>query len=152
MDQRLALVSNYSNCGIGTKRIPDEILKAIEKTVIEKYNKETNQSKKAAYLYFKAECVGIDKTPCSYNTFVKKMRPHSSDLKRLGKKGAYQRKPIVHYLDREDPIHGVRPWQYVHFDGTELEIFARGQKSMKKLGKVWLTRGYRPAQTPLGPI
>lgn len=139
IDQRLALASQYGNCGVSTRRIPEDVLKAIERTVQEKYNKEANPSKAAAYLYFKAECANQVLTPCSYKTFLKKMRPYTSDLKRLGRKGAYQLKPIVYYLDREDPIHGARPWQYVHVDGTELEIFARGLKSMKKLGKVWLT-------------
>ncbi len=139
VDQRMALASQYSNCGVSTQRIPENVLKAIEKTIHEKYNKETNPSKSAAYLYFKVECAIQAVTPCSYKTFLKKMRAYTSDLKRLGKKGAYQLKPIVYYLNREDPIHGARPWQYVHVDGTELEIYARGLKSMRKLGKVWLT-------------
>jgi putative transposase len=61
------------------------------------------------------------------------------DRSRIGKKAAYQKQPIVWYLEREDRIHGARPWQYVHIDHTQIEIFCRGTKSRKNLGKPWLS-------------
>jgi len=139
LDQRFALAPRWSSCGSRDPKLLQAVQKAIEDTMKEFYNKESNPTKAAAYLYFKGKCMEINERACSLNTFLAKMRPLISDHKRLGKKGAYQRQQIVYYLHCETPIHGVRPWEFAHIDGTELELFARGPRSLRKLGKVWLT-------------
>ncbi len=139
VDQKMALVSKYGNCGWGTERIPKELISIIDSITKKYYNTPDNISKSAAYNFLVAECEIKNIKPCTYKTFISKMRRSSSDRERLGKKAAYQLKPITSYIDREDRIHGSRPWQYVHIDHTQLEIFCIDANSKRCLGKPWIS-------------
>ena len=139
MDQKVALATKYGNCGLGIQRIPTQLVDLIGKVVRERFNTPDNISKAAAFRFFEFECASIGLKPCTIKTFTKWMQSFISNVARIGKKAAYQCQPITWYLNREDRIHGSRPWQYVHVDHTPLEIFLRGPRSRKKLGKPWLT-------------
>jgi putative transposase len=59
--------------------------------------------------------------------------------KREGKRSAYQAAPVVWYLNAQDPIHGVRPFEYVHIDHTPLDIFLIAGETRELLGRPWLS-------------
>jgi len=79
--------------------------------------------------------------PCSERTFVKELGNHVSVALRSGKRVAYQEGRFVHHLYFLEPVHGVRPWQYVHIDHTELQILIRLPESKESLGRAWLEPG-----------
>jgi putative transposase len=104
------------------------------------YNTAKNMNKTTAYEFFKRACRKEDLLPCSMNSFNKELELHKSVKSRMGKRAAYQEEPIVWYLYLEEPVHGVRPFQYVHIDHTQLDLLLVGAESRINLGKPWLSK------------
>jgi putative transposase len=139
IDRHLAIAPRYAKSGYRERRIEDEILDLIAKVVRETYNTPRNVNKAWAYVDFAAACANIGKNPCSRRSFAKEVAKHGSVYLREGKRRAYQDAPIVHYLDLNEAIHGVRPFQYVHIDHTELQIELTSPGSKESLGRPWLS-------------
>ncbi len=139
IDQHLALVPNLMNSGNHERKVPQTLLDAIELVVKKHFNNPTNMNKGTAYIKFTEACQSLGIKPCSAKTFNKEVDRLTSVRKRQGKRVFYQTQPIVWYLKLNEPIHGVRPFQYVHIDHTPLEILLCSPKSKKSLGKAWLS-------------
>lgn len=139
LDQHLALVPRFADRGNRKRRISEDMLDLIGKVVRESYNTPTNITKRAAYIRFVAACQEIGKLPCSERAFVKELTNLASTRLRGGKRMAYQEDRFVQFLKRTEPIHGVRPWQYVHIDHTELQILLRIPDSKDSIGRAWLS-------------
>ncbi|ARK92185.1 hypothetical protein BOC42_34615 [Burkholderia pseudomallei] len=58
---------------------------------------------------------------------------------REGKRLAYQKDAFVDVMHYHTPIHGSRPFQYVHIDHTELDIELISSRTSKNLGRPWLS-------------
>jgi putative transposase len=139
IDQHLALVPNYHNCGRRQRQLVDPVLNLIHQVIKEHYNTPRCLSKRAAYLYFVNACHEAGLPPCSERTFGREVTKLKSVGAREGKRRAYQEAAIVWYLKLEEPIHGVRPFQYVHIDHTELQVQLIHGETGKNLGRPWLT-------------
>ena len=139
IDQHLALVPKYSNCGRRERRLTEPVLKLIHQVVKEHHNQPRNLSKRASYLHFVGACHEAALAPCSERTFGRELTKLTSVGKREGKRRAYQEAAIVWYLRLQEPIHGVRPFQYVHIDHTELQVQLIHGETGKNLGRPWLT-------------
>lgn len=139
LDQHLALGDRYARCGNRDRKIPDELIKIIERVIESKYNTPTCPNKHAAFLELQIECQKVPIKPCSERTFLKEIRRLSSTQKRQGKRIAYQQQPIVDYLRWKEPLQGVRPFEFVHVDHTPLEILAKSPEEKESLGGVWLS-------------
>jgi Mu transposase, C-terminal./Integrase core domain. len=139
IEQHLALVPKTKNSGNRQRKIPRELLDIIGRIAKTVYNNPTNITKKTAYKQFVEACQAAGIRPCSEKTFGKEVKSLASVRAREGKRQAYQTQPIVWYLKLAEPIHGVRPFQYVHIDHTPLDILARYPTSKVALGRVWLT-------------
>ncbi|MBL0210762.1 MAG: DDE-type integrase/transposase/recombinase [Holophagaceae bacterium] len=138
-EQHLSLATKYERCGNHARKIPQELLDLIAKVAQEQFNNPKNITKKAAYLYLLDGCQEAGVRPCSLRTFHKELENLKSIRARKGKRWAYQTDPIVWYLHLNESIHGVRPFQYVHIDHTELDLLMCGPGGKNSLGKVWLT-------------
>jgi len=139
IDRHLAIAPKYANSGRRERRLSEAVIAIIAKTVREKYNTPTNVNKEWNYMDFVAACYGAGEDPCSRRTFVRELARHGSVFLREGKRRAYQDAPIVHYLDLHESIHGVRPFQVVHIDHTELQIELTIPDSKESFGRVWLS-------------
>jgi len=139
IDQHLALVPKLKNSGNRKRKIGDDLLAEIKAIVEEEFNNATNINKDAAYKLFADACNTLEIKRCSRKTFNKEVASLTDIRKRKGKRVFYQTQPIVWYLKLQEPIHGVRPFQYVHIDHTELNILLCSPKLKKLLGKVWLS-------------
>jgi len=139
IDQHLAIAPRYSACGYRERRIPEEIIELIAETVRCGYNTPTNVNIEWNYMDFVSACQRAGMHPCSRKTFAKELAKHRNVAQREGKRRAYQDSRVVHYLDLNESIHGVRPFQYVHIDHTELQIELCGPNSKKSLGRPWLS-------------
>lgn len=139
IDQHLALVPNVRNRGNTNRKIPEALIKAIENLIREEVNTPTNINKGTAYKKLVDVCQGMGLKPCSPKTFNREVGRLISVRKRKGKRAFYQSQPIVWYLKLDEPIHGVRPFQFVHIDHTPLEILLRTPTSKKSLGRAWLS-------------
>lgn len=139
LERNLALVPKHSLKGNHLRKIPGEVLDLISKVIKEHYNTPKNISQSNAYLLFCGECESIRKPPCSMKTFAKEIRNLASTRQRMGKRMAYQEGRFVHYLHIKEEVHGVRPFQIVHIDHTELQILLCLPNSKESLGRAWLT-------------
>lgn len=136
-EQLRALVPSWANCG-KTRKIPEELIDLIKSLVEKKFNTPANINKNTAYKLFKNACNEAGLKPCSPVTFNKEVDKNKSDRGRRGKRYVYQNEPIIWYLRVEEPIHGVRPFQYVHIDHTPLDLLVHLPKCGKNK-KVILT-------------
>ena len=139
IDQHLALAPKYSNCGNRQRRIPDAIIDLISEIIRTRYNTSTNANVRWCYMDFVSDCQKAGIIHCSNKTFSKEVRKQKKILLREGKRCAYQAAATTSYLDLLESAHGVRPFQYVHIDHTELQIELRGPGSKKSLGRPWLS-------------
>lgn len=137
--QYTVLAGNWKNCGNRARKIPQELLDEIAAIVKKEYNTATNKTKKSVYKSFVEACAAKGLHPCSQRTFNKEVTRLQSTRARRGKRVAYQTQPIVWYLKRDEPLHGVRPMQYVHVDHTQLDVRALSPETGADLGKPWLS-------------
>jgi len=138
-DQQLALASRIARRGNRTRKIPQRLIELVGEVAKDHYNHPRNIKKVVAYMYFVKACQREGLRPCSLPTFNRELDAHASTRLRKGKRMAYQEGPIVWYLAATEPIHGVRPFQYVHIDHTQLDLLLVGGEARKPLGKPWLT-------------
>jgi putative transposase len=139
IDQHLALSPNFRACGNRARKIPEAVVDLIAKTIREHYNTPTAPSGTFAYKLFAKACFDADIVPCSERTFMTELAKHALVRPREGKRMAYQNRSIVDYLDLKEAIHGVRPFQYVHIDHTELQIVLTVPGSTEKPERAWLS-------------
>ena len=139
VDQRLALASRIGERGNRERKIPQRLLELIAQIAQEHYNTAANKNKTMAYRYFLDACEKEEVPPCSMNSFNKELELHKSVKARMGKRVAYQEEAIVWYLYLTEPVHGVRPFQYIHIDHTQLDLQLVSAEIRKLLGKAWLS-------------
>ncbi len=140
VDQRIALASRIAERGNRDRKVPQRVIELVAQVAREKYNTAKNMNKTTAYKYFLEACHQEGVKPCSMNSFNKELDAHESVQSRKGKRTAYQEEKIVWYLQLAEPVHGVRPFQYVHIDHTQLDVLLVGAESRKVLGKPWLSQ------------
>ena len=138
----LALVPRTDARGNRTARLTetqDDVLKNVIET---HWRSHEAINYKACYRILKAACdeAGI-KAP-SYPTLIARIKAEETahDLRvRHGKRMAYQMSEFVDVLYADTPVHGSRPFQYVHIDHTQLDIELVSGRSGKPLGRPWLS-------------
>lgn len=138
-DQHLALVSREAQRGNRKRKRTQGTLDQIAIAAKEYFNNPKNMSKLACYAHFVEACKEADVDRCSLRTFNKELETLRSVRAQKGKRMAYQEAPIVWYLKLQEPIHGVRPFQFVHIDHTQLDILVVSRETGKPLGKPWLS-------------
>lgn len=139
IEQHLALVPKFNQSGNWNRKIPQILIAKIESFVKEEFNTPINIDKGTAYKKFLDACQVAGLKPCSSKTFNKEIDRLASVRKRKGKRFAYQTQPIVWYLKLNEPIHGVRPFQYIHIDHTPLEILLCSPRMKTSKWHVWLS-------------
>jgi putative transposase len=139
LDQNLALIPKHSLKGNRQRKIAGNVLDLARKVIREHYNTPQRISKSNAYLIYSGECANAPLDPCSFKTFCKEIRNLASIRMREGKRMAYQEGRFVNYLKISEEVHGVRPFQMVHIDHTELQILLCLPNSKESLGRAWLT-------------
>jgi len=134
LNQHLALIPKIKARGRWGRRISASMIEIIKWIAINIFNKPTCKTIKASYDDFKIECAARDIEPCSFKTFSKDLQKNRKDNLREGTRMAYQKAEIVWYLEFTEPIHGVRPFQYVHIDHTIADLLLRNpyNKELKK--------------------
>lgn len=138
----LALVPRVSARGNRTPRLTEAQLALMNEVINGQWRNHRAINGKACYRYLKAACkeAGID-TP-SYPTLLGhiKSTETSEDVRiRQGKRMSYQGGEFVAVLNVDTPVHGQRPFQYVHIDHTQLDIELISSTTGKPMGRPWLT-------------
>lgn len=141
-DELVALVPRTRDRG---NRLPR--LSALQEELIGRVIREdhlTNRAPNKKHSYRKLETLcneaGI-KSP-SYPTLITRIKAlpqQTADRSRHGKRVAYQNAEFVPLLNADTPVHGSRPFQYVHADHTLLDIELVCSRTGKSLGRPWLS-------------
>ena len=139
LERNLALIPKHALKGNRRRKIPREVIDLVDKIAHDKYNKPDNISVSNAYLHFVAACQAANQNPCSLKAFSQEIQNRASTRLRLGKRMAYQEGRFVSYLHIKQEVHGVRPFEVVHIDHTELQILLCLPNSKESLGRAWLT-------------
>jgi putative transposase len=136
--KNLSLVAQTRLRGNRNRKIPQEVIDLIA-PVVKIFNSPRAPNATTAYRDFVDQCHKHGLRPCSYPAFCAELRRGASVLARAGKRLAYQLEAIVWYLVATEPVHGVRPFQYVHIDHTQLDIILIHPTTKERLGKPWLS-------------
>lgn len=137
----LALVPRTRARGNRTARLTDDQDEQLKRVIETRWRSHEAISYKACHQFLKVACdeAGI-KAP-SYPTLIARIKAEETahDLRvRHGKRIAYQMGEFVEVLCADTPVHGSRPFQYVHIDHTELDIELVSSRTGKSLGRPWL--------------
>lgn len=138
----LALVPHTDARGNRSVRLSEQQDELLRSIIDSHWRQHQAINYKACHRVLKVACdeAGI-KAP-SYPTLIARIKaeetPH--DLRvRHGKRMAYQMSEFVDVLYVDTPVHGSRPFQYVHIDHTQLDIELISSRSGKPMGRPWLT-------------
>lgn len=138
LDQHLALIPNHGAKGYRNPRIPQPVLDLIEKVLAE-FNTPTGISPKFAFIKLRKACDDAGVDICSERALQRLLKKRASVRLRQGNRMAYQEGKAIWYLKADEPIHGVRPFQIVHIDHTEVELEILDPETGKSLWRVWLS-------------
>jgi len=141
-DELLALVPRTKERGNRKPRLTQEQVDAIAQVIREEYLTHRAPNKKACHNVLTVLCHGKGIAPPSYPTLIAHIKALSrlqSDRARHGKRVAYQNAEFFYVLSVTTPVHGVRPFQIVHMDHTELDIELVSSRTGKNLGRPWLS-------------
>ena len=155
LDALLALVDGERRKGNRLERLDEQAEKLAEESIDTKYNDPRACTRIGAYRDYVTAChewekkEGAQCIPMSYSTFAKRCNEKHSVLKRRGKRAAYQNSIIVQAVDNEFPVHGVRPYEILYIDHTNINLATIGPDG-SDLGKPWLSVGLDANTTKVG--
>ncbi|QTO45983.1 DDE-type integrase/transposase/recombinase [Burkholderia latens] len=138
----LALVPHISARGNHTARLSDEQFDLMDRVIDEEWRNSKAINYKTCHRHLVVVCSQENVPAPSYPTLIKHIKSQATnrDIRtREGKRIAYQKDAFVDVLHFHTPIHGSRPFQYVHIDHTELDIELISSRTGKNLGRPWLS-------------
>lgn len=141
-NKTLALVPHTDARGNRTARLTEAQEELLKNVVETHWRSHEAITYKACYRILETACdeAGI-KAP-AYPTLIARIKAQETahDLRvRHGKRMAYQMSEFVDVLYVDTPVHGSRPFQYVHIDHTQLDIELVSSRTGKPLGRPWLS-------------
>ncbi len=127
--------------GDRSRKLDPRVVELITETIKSVYLTVRGRSKRSAYdaLVVRAQQAGL--RPPSYQTWCREVNRHDrvvTTRAREGRKAAYQLEG-PRLLSADTPVHGDRPFQIVHVDHTELDIELICARTLRNLGRPWLT-------------
>ncbi len=138
----LALVPRTDSRGNRSARLSDEQEAVVSQNIDKQWRTTEAKNYRACYRALVNECNARGIRPPSYPTLIARIKAVETahDLRtRHGRRIAYQQGTFVDVLYPDTPVHGSRPFQYVHIDHTELDIELISSRTGKPLGRPWLS-------------
>ncbi len=138
----VALAPKISARGNRTGRLEESQLSMCDEIIEKNWRSHESKTFKACHIALDNACKAAGIRTPSFPTFIKIIKSQMSNLDNLvrdGKRMAYQKSEFVFVLYANTPIHGSRPFQYVHIDHTQADIELISSRTGKPLGRPWLT-------------
>ncbi|KVR40736.1 Mu transposase C-terminal domain-containing protein [Burkholderia multivorans] len=138
----LALVPNNAAKGNRTPRLTQTQVRRMDDVIDIAWRSSNAINYRTCYQHMVVAFNGTGEKAPSYPTMIAriKARKTNADVRtRCGKRTAYQEAPFIDVLYYDSPVHGSRPFQYVHIDHTELDIELKSSRTGHPLGRPWLT-------------
>ncbi|AUN94636.1 integrase [Pseudazoarcus pumilus] len=142
VDERIALIPRTHDRGNRTSRLTDEQEAAIEQVLREEHLTSRAPNAKHCHNKLQALCAQRGIKAPSYPTLIARIKALSqqrSDAARHGSRRTYQNAEFVDVLHVDTPVHGTRPFQYVHMDHTQIDIELVCSRTGVSLGRPWLS-------------
>lgn len=138
----LALAPDTKKRGNRSARLSDEQLALIGQVIAKHWRSPEAKSYSHCHEQLRQACKDAGIPAPSYPTlitYIKAQETNRDARIRHGKRMAYQQDTFVDVLYHDTPLHGSRPFQYVHIDHTQLDIELISGRTRKPLGRPWLT-------------
>lgn len=138
----IALVPNLEARGNRSPRLSEAQEDALRKIIDEKWRSHEAKNYKSCFRELRVYCEMADISTPSYPTLIARIKAEETnhDVRiRHGKRMAYQLNEFVDVLYVDTPVHGSRPFQYVHIDHTQLDIELISSRNGKPMGRPWLS-------------
>jgi len=138
----IALVPNLEARGNRCARLSDAQEDALRKIIDRKWRSHEAKNYKSCFRELRVYCEMADINTPSYPTLIARIKAEETnhDVRiRHGKRMAYQLNEFVDVLYVDTPVHGSRPFQYVHIDHTQLDIELISSRNGKPMGRPWLS-------------
>lgn len=138
----LALVPRTDARGNRSLRLSEQQDELLRSVIDTHWRSHEAINYKSCYRALKVACEAAGVKAPSYPTLIARIKAEETthDLRvRHGKRMAYQLGEFVDVLYVDTPVHGSRPFQYVHIDHTQLDIELLSARTGKPLGRPWLT-------------
>jgi putative transposase len=137
-----ALLRNTHLRGNRESRLDEGVEEIMRTIFLKHWLSSAAKNKTACYGQLLLECANADLAAPSRQTFGKRIDQWMTDRGtciREGKRRAYQHGEFVQVLHHETPVHGSRPFQYIHIDHTQVDMELISEESDQPLGRPWLT-------------
>lgn len=138
----LALVPRTTARGNRSERLSTEQVDMLHKIYETKWRTTEAKNYKNCHRELRVACDAIGIQAPSYPTlinYIKTQQTEGDVRTRHGKRMAYQNSEWTDFLRYDTPMHGSRPFQYIHVDHTQLDIELISSRSDKPLGRPWLS-------------
>jgi putative transposase len=138
----LALIPRTTAKGNRSERLSIEQVDLLQQIYTTKWCTTEAKNYKNCHRELVIACDAIGVRAPSYPTLIDYIKSHQSERDvrtRHGKRMAYQHGEWTDYLQYDTPMHGGRPFQYIHVDHTQLDIELISSRSDKPLGRPWLS-------------
>jgi putative transposase len=138
----LALVPLNTSKGNRTPRLTETQIRLMDEVIDIEWRDSKAINFRTCFRKMEDAFNGINEKPPSYPTLIARIKACQTnrDVRtRHGKRAAYQEDVFIDVLYYDSPVHGSRPFQYVHIDHTELDIELISSRTGKPLGRPWLT-------------
>lgn len=138
----LALVPRNAAKGNRTPRLNETQMRHMDEVIDIEWRDSKAINYRTCFRKMEDAFNGTDEIAPSYPTLIariKALQTNRDVRTRHGKRTAYQQGLFIDVLYYDSPVHGSRPFQYVHIDHTELDIELISSRTGKPLGRPWLT-------------
>jgi putative transposase len=130
------------NRGNRENRLPEQVRSLMMEFIENDYESLKQKTKYATWSALKLACDRHQMPAPSYKTFTRAIRRRSGAdqvQKRQGRRAAYALQPFYWELEQRTPRHGDRPFEIVHIDHTQADVWAVCSQTGRVLGRPWLS-------------
>lgn len=130
------------NAGNPVSKLPEATRSLMMEFLEKDYETLKQKTQYATWCALRLACERQGFVSPSFKTFCTAVRQRpgfEQTLKRRGPRAAYQLEPFYWELERSTPRHGDRPFEIVHIDHTQMDVWAVCAQTGRPLGRPWLT-------------
>ena len=130
------------NAGNPASKLPEATRSLMMEFLEKDYETLKQKTQYATWRALRLACERRGIVSPSFKTFsiaVRQRPGFEQTLKRKGPRAAYQLEPFYWELEQSTPRHGDRPFEIVHIDHTQMDVWAVCAQTGRPLGRPWLT-------------
>jgi len=130
------------NAGNGVRKLPESTRSLMTEFLENDYETLKQKTQYTTWCALRLACERQGIVAPSFKTFSLAIRQRpgfEQTLKRKGPRAAYQLEPFYWELEQTTPRHGDRPFEIVHIDHTQMDVWAVCAQTGQPLGRPWLT-------------